>query len=31
VFNRSHVCYANGITVMGDHDAAAMCLTFINR
>ena len=29
VFNKSKVCYANGITVMGDKASDALCVTFI--
>jgi hypothetical protein len=29
LFNKDNVCVANGITVMGDSDKEASCLTFV--
>lgn len=29
VFNKDKVCFANGITVIGDKSADALCLTYI--
>lgn len=29
LFNKDNVCVANGITVMGDSDKEATCLTFV--
>lgn len=31
LFNRSDICIANGITVMGEKEDDALCMTFIKK